>query len=486
MAPNAEIGLKVDLAPWRQGIKQAAGIVKKSLGPTVLTPFEKAAKKTLGGIRSLVGRFGKSIRAVLTSAFGPVLALLGINALLSKTKEILWGSLEAYRSYSDSVTTLRSALETLEDVDVDKTIKDVGELGNQLRLAMGITRTETNQAFSNFITRGFDTKQARQLTILAANYAKKSGKPLADVQKQVADAANGSIDAIKELGIEIAATGNRVKDAESAVLAMKDAYGDIGSDLANPSERLAAAWSELATSLGERISPIIEPIVQGFADFVTGLTQTEEGKKTLDGIADTLQWIIDAVQGLIVGVQNVVSMVTSGGKVVKNLVEKLVNDILAMVIGTINNMPGGGKLLKLFGIDPEATMDAFKSEADRNQREMQDAMNEWSMAKTAFVEGRVNGDSMLGGLRDVMRAGEQARNDATAALQREQAANRDQGFAGQAARDAEAIKAAQAASAQQTATNQKIKAAGDVKDGQRVSVQIVSRKPDRFRKMRYA
>ncbi len=496
-----QVGLLFDLSSWKKGVRKAGSIVKKGVSSKLLSPFDKAVKKSVKGMKTLFSGLGKFIKGVLTSAFAPLLALFAVGAIISTIKNTLTGSLGAYREYSDSVTTLQAALQSVNETDVDGATESVKKLGEQLRLSMGITAAETNNAFANFITRGFDVSQARQLTILAANYAKKSGKPIADVQKQIADAANGEIGAIKELGIQINATGDKTKDAEAAVIALKGAYGDIGADLANPSERLAAAFNQLGVTLGEKISPILEPIIQGFSDFVTGLTQTEEGQKLLDGIANTLKTMVERTLWFIKAISNLVEMVKSSGSVIWNYLNKLFNDIMATLLEKLRELPGGDWLLEKMGFDPEHAADGFREGAAEFNKALGESMTDFSKAQDDFINGRAD-QGAAGYINRIREAGKEAREDAAKSLPEEIASTKNEGFAGDPAKEAEEKKKQEQEKRREEeerkkwekdqeerkkaldANNKRVAGYASANAGQQVSVQIKSTKPDRFRRSR--
>ncbi|MBI1291204.1 hypothetical protein GC173_08155 [bacterium] len=476
----ALVGLQINLDGWRKGVREAGAIVKSGLNARVLSPFGKAVDRTIAKLKGGVRGAANFIKGALTSAFVPLFALLAVGAIFETIKRVVAGSLAAFREYSDSVTMLKASLSTLGDrVNVDKATAQVKELGSQLRLALGITGAETNRTFATFVTRGFDVGQARQLTILAANYAKKSGKPIADVTKMIADAANGGVDAMKELGVQITATGNRVKDGEAAVLALKGAYGDIGGELANPSERLAAAWNELAVSLGEKISPLVEPLIQGFSDFVTGLSQTEEGQAALQGIADTLKWILEEGMKLIRFVVNFTEVVKGTGQVIWDYLNQLFNQIVAALFDKLRELPGGDFLLEKMGFDPESASQAFRDGAAAAQESLKESTKGLLDSQRALVTG--GSGSLLSGVESIMEAGKTAREEAAKSLAAEMAATRSETFAGNPAREAERQKA-------KAALESRVKAYSPAEGGQqvRVGVQVVSSRPDRYRKARMA
>jgi hypothetical protein len=489
------VGLQFDLSAWRKGVRDAGAIVRKGISATLLRPFDIAVRKTVRAMRATFAAAGNFIKGVLSSALAPLLGLLAVAKIIDSIKDALTGSLAAYRQYADSVTVLRAALNTLgARIDTDGAVASVKELGEQLRLAMGITGTEVNQAFAALLTRGFDMAQARQLTILAANYAKKSGKPIQDVARQIADAANGSVNAMKDLGVQIVATGDRVRDGEAAVIALKAAYGDIGSELANPSERLAAAWNMLAVSLGEKISPILEPIIQGFSDLVVGLTRTEQGQQVLQAIADALRDIVERISSAIVFVSNLVQMIKSGGSVIVALLKGYINEAMQFFLDQLRKLPGADWLLERMGLDGKKLSEALGENAKAAADQVRAATNEFARAQDSLLRGD-SGAGFAGQFGALIDAGRRAREEAAASLQQEIGATAGLGFAGRPAQEIEAAKAARAQAAQEQAAarqreaavramNTRVAGMADARAGQQVSVRIMSTRPDRFRKAR--
>jgi hypothetical protein len=405
-------GLLFDLDAWRKGVRRASGLVKSGLNAGVLRPWDRAVLTSTNKMKGLfAGAFGY-IKNMATGAVAPLLGIFAAGAAVNRMKALLMGSLEAWRGYTDSVTILDAALRKIDGVDLSGARAEVLALGEKIRLSMGITQTETNRAVSDLLTRGFDLRQAEQLAILAANYAKKSGKPLADVTKAVADAANGSVDAMKELGVQIELSGNKVKDARAAVLAMKAAYGDIGSELANPSDRLAAAWERLEVTLGQGVAPILEPMIQSMADLVTGLTSTEDGVESLQKVGRGIGWVVDLLDRAAMATENFLGTLKKLG--FANLAD------FSMKLSTLASWAGAEE----FAAD-------FKT------------MESESMRKIAEINRDLKRRPVRDAMRETAAAGRQIREQATGQLQQQMAATRTETFAGAPAVEEERRKVAE-------------------------------------------
>lgn len=46
------VGLQFDLSAWRSGVQKAAALVKKNLSGQILSPFDRAVKRTVGGMKT--------------------------------------------------------------------------------------------------------------------------------------------------------------------------------------------------------------------------------------------------------------------------------------------------------------------------------------------------------------------------------------------------------------------------------------------------
>lgn len=480
---DAQVGLQFGLGAWRKGINNAASLVKRGLGTAVMTPFEKAVKKATDGARRRLqgmANFGKS---VLSKVFSPVSGAIAGIASLAGAHRLLSKSLSAYRDHSDSVVMLQAALRTLGDVDVEKTTERVDALGRSIRAAMGISRDQTNKAFGDLVTRGFDETQARQLTIIAANFAKKTGQPIEQVARLIGEAANGSANAIKRLGVEIVPTGDAVKDAQAAVLALRDSYGDIGADLANPSERLAAAWNDLYVALGEKISPILEPIIEGISDLVSGLTQTEEGNRQLERMAHWLSVSVNFIGELIKRTGSFLKATWEGTKALVNFLLAGLAKIGELGARVIETLSFGRIDLSGF----RATMKEMSSISFEQGKNAGVAAGDAFM-KSVSLDGP---DGDFFGLKDIQEAGRKLREESRAQLAEETAAM--EGFAGRRAqeadrrrREAELARQMQARQRATEANNRRLSGMADASTGDRISVRLVGRRADRWRRARFA
>jgi len=204
--------------------------------------------------------------------------------------------------------------------------------------------------YADLLTRGFDTSQAKQLAALASSYALKTGKPLKDVTRQIADAANGSAEAIKELGIQVAKTGTRTGDAEAAIRALMGSYGEVGAELANPFDRLKGNVDAVFLALGEQLLPVFGPLVEQVNLFVSGLLNSEKGKGALLSLGQGLKDFTDMMMWAGDKALAVSDLVRHGFGAVRDFilmtVTALVSEVVKVIASLLEKIPGGGAWAK--------------------------------------------------------------------------------------------------------------------------------------------
>lgn len=480
------VGLKFDLSEWNRGCRDAAKLVDKNLNPKILSPFQKALRARAGELKSLFSRPLAWLRNALTSAFAPILGIASITGLSLALKSGVQQALD----YERAIKGLRAAFETLPFDDAIAGMRGVSELADKLVSSLAVSRQDTATTFATFLTRQFTERQARQLTILAANYASKTGKPIREVAKAIADAANGSVEAIKELGIQIAVTGNKTVDAEAAVLALKAAYGTIGDDLTNPFQRARAAWNDLLLSLGTDLLPIIGPMAQSFSDFVVGLTQTKIDTSPWQGLIDVFHALSDAISGLYAGGINSIRMLVAGFESLASTIKIALYDSMASAIEVLTSPIFGGAagqyIAKQLGIELD-TARVLRKMMEEEGKKARIAVGEYARAATDFVSGEVpGGQRASGGLADwfaeVAAAGAKITEANRQKLRDEMEAGRGETFSGGIAQQQQRTAQEAARKAAEQSLEGRARAYSQVRDTPAVlRIAIMATRPDVFR-----
>jgi hypothetical protein len=501
-APSA--ALRLDLNPWKQGLNKASALVKSTLdGPKALSSLDKAGTSLGGKLGKIFGGLGGSLSGALGGVLGPLAAIGTVAGGLILVKNVLIDSVTAARNYNDSLVELRSALQFAElaqsnftgvinPAEIANQERSVIQLGNTIRTALGFSAADVNRSYATFLTRQFKGPQAEQLTILAANFAQKTGKPLQDIVKKIADAANGEVGALKELGLEIDATGNKALDAENALKVLLAAGSGLGNDLVNPSQEFSAALQNISLLIGQEILPLIDPLIQGTADFLNGLTQTEEGRAAIEGIGTAVGFVIDSLFTVSSIIGKVIDLAVANFNQLESTVRLIANKLLEIIIQTLRDIPFFDDVLAAAGFDPETLQKSFADSAKTAFSDFEKASKESNYALVNLFKGE-NTSAAGNFIERTTEAGKGLRESARQDLiDRQGSANAADLVGGAARQDTEAKEKAQqeqaAQKAQQKADQSAQKQAGrfsgsaNVEPGSKVSVTVVSNRRDPFRR----
>lgn len=474
----ANVGLNFDLSAWRNGIRRASNVVKTGLGPAVMRPFDRAWDATIGRMRRGFRAFTGGISNMMKSALGPVVAFLGVRAVANRLVGAFRRGMDAVRDYDDSLTVVRRSLQAMGVQDVDGATSAISKLAQHLRRTMGVAVTETNKAFSQLLTRGFDERQAERLTVLAANMAKQTGQPIEDIVRRIADAADGSVSGLRRLGVQIDATGDAATDGARAMDTLWAQFGGVGGELVNPSEQLAAAWEQVYLVLGQKLAPILEPLIQYVADFVEGLSNTEAGEAALERVVGAFKGVVEWVKMVIRRISNFVEVVRVAGDFIVGLWKSIFPRLLSIFMDFLGRIPGLNTIMRRLGFDPDSISSYFGGVADAGAEQMSGAMDKFGDVTRQWLNDERGG--IAAWVDDVADAGRKAREKSLKELARGQEEARDMSFL----REQQRQQMEEARSQQGRGAT--FSGRGDLDTGRQVAVRIISTRPDRFRRARFA
>lgn len=267
---NATIGLGINLGTLRTQTAQAAGILRTGLS---------------GSLNGVFGGLGAQLGGALAAG-------LSTAAVVSFSRR----AIEASDRLGDSVINLRAALQSVGNANVDATIASVRELGDQVRLAFGFVDAETNQAFAQFINRGFSPEQARELTNLAAVFARRVNRPLEETSASIAGILNGNLGTMSTLGVQVQETGDKVADTQRALTALREVAANTGTALTDSPDRAAANWEALLATIGDGLMPTFDALNNAIADFNAGF-RDQSGQKLFEDINAEMAKTLDFLEG---------------------------------------------------------------------------------------------------------------------------------------------------------------------------------------------
>lgn len=262
--------------------------------------------------------------------------------------------------------------ENLNKIDVafGKSAGEVREWSDNAMRQFGLSKVAATEATSSFgaLAKGIglsDTEAAKVSTSLAGlsadlgSYFNMSNE---DSARALQGIFTGEAEALKRFGVVMTQTNLEAfakkqglvwKEASESEKVMirykyvltqtKDAQGDYSrtSDgTSNSIKTFKSALQDLATVIGEKLLPIITPIVQKLTDIITGLSNLPEPVQT---VIVHVGLLVAALGPVVVAISNVM---IAAGKIME-LVPKLVG---AKGIGAvIKGVSGGGGLIATLG-----------------------------------------------------------------------------------------------------------------------------------------
>jgi hypothetical protein len=367
MGASASVGLKFDLSDVKKGSKDAREIVKKNLDGSVTSGLDKGVK---------------NIGASFQSALLPALAIgasLGASVVISQKLYDIW---EEYsnlaRDYNDSLLILTRSMDN-QGVNFVKGQHEtfIRDLSNTL----GASREDINKSLAAFTDKGNTLPQAKELTALAVQASLETGKEIADTSKIISEAMNGELGALKELNIQFALTGDKIKDTETAAKALRKQFGGVGFGLVNNSQLLQANIDILKVEIGQQVLPLFEDMLN-FVNAV--IVAYREGhfdeelatiKANFDGLLNgvlkpTFFFVLDAIDMTLRQYTNLKDSIMLGVDFIVGGIELSLNStipalfsglmafvtdgllsIVSTVEGILDKIPGGAALKEKLGID---------------------------------------------------------------------------------------------------------------------------------------
>lgn len=207
----------------------------------------------------------KGLTSILSS-IGPItIALAAVGGALVVFGKQLWDfSKTAVAAFRDFNSASKALERTLKANGFGASSGALNAQAQALSRGAGISAGDTMQAQA-FLTRsGYSPEQVQELIRLAASIVSDPStnvKSLEDASKKLADAFNGQIDSLKEIGIK----ANSVADAAAKLRAN---FG--GARTVSQSSALEQTWNRIYVIFGKQIAPIWDGMISFFNDVLTG------------------------------------------------------------------------------------------------------------------------------------------------------------------------------------------------------------------------
>ncbi|TFD80715.1 hypothetical protein E3T54_02950 [Cryobacterium sp. Sr8] len=221
---------------------------------------DKTASKALKGVGSTAESMGKKLAGV-GKAIGVGLALAAAGAVAFGVD-----SVKAFAEAEQSQLKLSDAFARFPKL-ADTNAVALGKLNSALakKTRFDDDATASGQAvLAQFDLTG---KQLERITPLMQDYAAKTGKDLPSAAGLLGKAMMGNAKALKEIGIDFKATGNKGKDFDTIVgLLSKKVGGFAAKEGATATGRLEIMRNRFG-EIQEKIGEALLPALEDFADF---------------------------------------------------------------------------------------------------------------------------------------------------------------------------------------------------------------------------
>ncbi len=246
---SAELGLSFDLDLWRRGIRNAQRVTKSGLGPDALNPFERGMKRVLDNVRKQMNSLSKSVGGGIAGFSRQLFNIRNLVVGLAAGKLVrdLLNARDVAREFADSMERVRGA--------GGRDIPGLEQFSRGLSSGAGVSQTDLNNTLSRFLAGGFEEQQAKSLTSLSADVAAQFGINLESASKKVLEAALGRVESLREIGIDIEASGSRTRDALAAITRLQELTAGAAARLTNPSARMDATLERIQRRIGDFILP---------------------------------------------------------------------------------------------------------------------------------------------------------------------------------------------------------------------------------------
>jgi hypothetical protein len=240
----------------------------RTLKLSILADVDDLKKKLDSGANEVEGfggkleKFGKiaaaafAAAAAAAAAYAGKLAIEGVKAAIED---------EAAQK------RLATALKNVTDV-TDEQIKSIEEQILKTSLATGVADDELRPALQRLTIATKDVTKSQDLLKLALDISAATGKNVESVSNALAKAYEGNNGALSRLGIGISATQIKTLGFEGTVKQLSDTFGGAATTQANTFQgqiqRLQVAFDEAKESVGARLLPILQNLLNYFINTV--------------------------------------------------------------------------------------------------------------------------------------------------------------------------------------------------------------------------
>lgn len=318
MARDLVFGLSLKSDKFDSNMKRAGAELRK-LSMTRLKELRKEmadvgkeggklSKQKLGQLRNEYKSLQQTLKVTegqakkTATAMGGVLSGLKLGVGIAAGMSLVHG---IGRGIRRAIGIIPEAIESaLEGQRIDETLKlqlaKVGQggafeslnvLSDRIQTAFKIDDEEVRQGFTVLIRSGMDAHRVFRTAGLAADIAKAKNISYAQSAEALGRVYNGELRSLKQLGIFIASTGDKRKDAIAGMEALQRAFSGAGAAAAakeNPFIAMKLVIADMVQLLGDKLLPRITPVLERISAIVTVFAQSTQFSAVLARLADTI------------------------------------------------------------------------------------------------------------------------------------------------------------------------------------------------------
>ena len=324
MAGNRTLKLSIlaDVDDLNKKLKAANGDVEASA--TGLEKFGKMASAAFAAA------------AVAAAAYAVKIGVDGVKAAIADEQS----QLKLAQSLEKATGATKDQIAATED-SIDKMARATGVADDQLRPALARLALSTNS-----------TSKAQELLALALDISTQTGKPLEGVANALGKAYDGNTAALGKLGIGLSSAELKAMSFTDVQTKLSDLFG--GAAAANAQtfqgrmDRLKVAFDEGVETIGTKLLPIIEALIQiiiekvvpGFEKFAKLFDPI---RKAIDDNKESFQalgsFIVDYIVPVFtVALGGAISFVAKIAAGVVDIVGGVINVIRSLVSGAIDGI----------------------------------------------------------------------------------------------------------------------------------------------------
>lgn len=254
-----EIGVAyVSVVPSTRGF---TGELRRQLAPEVATAGRASADDFAGGFAQNLG----ALKAVAAGAGAATAAAFATE------------SVKAFAEADKAQTELQRTLERFPQL-ADTNIERLNDLNRAMQRKAAIDGDSLAAADAVLARFGLTGQEIEKLTPLLVDYAAASGKDAESAAAALGKALLGNTRALKEVGVNFTATGNRARDLETIMAALEQRVGGAGeafrASAAGGLRAFDLAVEDTKEAVGEALVPVLDQAVtamQGVADIAPNI-----------------------------------------------------------------------------------------------------------------------------------------------------------------------------------------------------------------------